>query len=190
MKRVLLERINRGCDIILIIDEAKNPSFAVLAQIRRQPKPETDKQKLRQVVLIGQPELNEIPPPRGELRQRSCVHSEFHPVSLIDLEHDGEHQLTLAGGTGRPPFTRWALHSLHDASAGFPASSIISATRPRSRPPSGSRTRSPPGTRAASSGNSKPPPNDPFHNATHLRPASAQERFAFGQSPPSPFIPE
>ena len=63
MKRVLLERINRGCDIILIIYEAQNPSFAVLAQIRRQPKPETDKQKLRQVVLIGQPELNEIPPP-------------------------------------------------------------------------------------------------------------------------------
>lgn len=65
MKRDLLERVNRGRDIILIIDEAQNPSFAVLAQIRRQPKPETDKQKLRQVVLMGQPELNEIPPPEG-----------------------------------------------------------------------------------------------------------------------------
>jgi type II secretory pathway predicted ATPase ExeA len=47
-----------------MIDEAQNPSFAVLAHIRRRPKPETDKQKLRQVVLMGQPELNEIPPPR------------------------------------------------------------------------------------------------------------------------------
>lgn len=122
VNKVLLERINRGRDIILIIDEAQNLSFAVLEQIRLLSNLETDKQKLLQVVLMGQPELKEILAREElrQLRQRIWVHYELHPLSLLDLEHYVQHRLTLAGGAGRPHFTRWALRSLHGASRGIP----------------------------------------------------------------------
>jgi len=56
---VLLERINRGRDIVLIIDEAQNLKFEVLEQLRLLSNLETDKQKLLQIVLMGQTELKD-----------------------------------------------------------------------------------------------------------------------------------
>jgi nucleoside-triphosphatase THEP1 len=53
MNQVLLERVNRGRDVVLIIDEAQNLSFEVLEQIRLLSNIETDKQKLLQIVLMG-----------------------------------------------------------------------------------------------------------------------------------------
>ena len=122
MNRVLLERINRGRDIVLIIDEAQNLSFEVLEQIRLLSNLETDKQKLLQIVLMGQPELKEILAREElrQLRQRILVHYELHPLSLADTRHYIQHRLTLAGGSGRPTFTTWALRAIHGASKGIP----------------------------------------------------------------------
>ncbi len=122
MNRVLLERINRGRDIVLIIDEAQNLSFDVLEQIRLLSNLETDKQKLLQIVLMGQPELKEILAREElrQLRQRILVHYELHPLSLADTRHYIQHRLTLAGGSGRPTFTTWALRAIHRASKGIP----------------------------------------------------------------------
>jgi len=122
VNRVLLERIDRGRDIVLIIDEAQNLSFEVLEQIRLLSNLETDKQKLLQVVLMGQPELKEVLGRKElrQLRQRIWVHYELNPLTLTDLEHYVQHRLTLAGGSGRPHFTRWAMRSLHHASDGIP----------------------------------------------------------------------
>lgn len=122
VNRVLLERIDRGRDIVLIIDEAQNLSFEVLEQIRLLSNLETDKQKLLQVVLMGQPELKEVLSRKElrQLRQRIWVHYELNPLTLTDLEHYVQHRLTLAGGSGRPHFTKWALRSLHHASDGIP----------------------------------------------------------------------
>lgn len=122
MNRVLLERINRGRDIVLIIDEAQNLSFEVLEQIRLLSNLETDKQKLLQIVLMGQPELKEILAREElrQLRQRILVHYELHPLSLADTRHYIQHRLTLAGGSGRPTFTTWALRAIHRASKGIP----------------------------------------------------------------------
>jgi general secretion pathway protein A len=119
---VLLERIHRGRDIVLIIDEAQNLSFDVLEQIRLLSNLETDKQKLLQVVLMGQPELKDVLARKElrQLRQRIWVHYELNPLTLTDLEHYVQHRLTLAGGSGRPHFTKWAMRSLHKASDGIP----------------------------------------------------------------------
>ncbi|MCF7686659.1 MAG: AAA family ATPase [Cephaloticoccus sp.] len=122
MNRVLLERIDRGRDIVLIIDEAQNLSFAVLEQIRLLSNLETDHQKLLQIVLMGQPELKDVLAQEElrQLRQRILVHYELHPLSLEDTRHYIHHRLTLAGGMGRPVFTPWALRAIHKASKGIP----------------------------------------------------------------------
>ncbi|MBP6507542.1 MAG: AAA family ATPase [Opitutaceae bacterium] len=122
MNRVLLERIERGRDIVLIIDEAQNLSFAVLEQIRLLSNLETDKQKLLQIVLMGQPELKDVlaRDELRQLRQRILVHYELNPLSLTDMQHYIQHRLTLAGSVGRPTFTSWALKAIHRGSKGIP----------------------------------------------------------------------
>jgi general secretion pathway protein A len=122
MNRVLLDRIERGRDIVLIIDEAQNLSNDVLEQIRLLSNLETDKQKLLQIVLMGQPELKDVLAQEElrQLRQRILVHYELHPLAPTDMAHYIQHRLSLAGGSGRPSFTRWALRALHRGSGGIP----------------------------------------------------------------------
>ena len=119
---VLLERIERGRDIVLIIDEAQNLTFEVLEQIRLLSNLESDKQKLLQIVLMGQPELKHMlgREELRQLRQRILVHYELHPLTPNDLAHYVQHRLTLAGGSGRPNFTKWAMRAIHRGSGGIP----------------------------------------------------------------------
>lgn len=122
VNQLLLDRIARGRDIVLIIDEAQNLSFEVLEQIRLLSNLETDKQKLLQIILMGQPELKEVLARKElrQLRQRILVHYELHPLTLSDMQHYIHHRLTLAGGQGRPNFTSWSLRALHRSSKGIP----------------------------------------------------------------------
>ena len=122
MNRVLLERIERGRDIVLIIDEAQNLKFEVLEQIRLLSNLETDKQKLLQIVLLGQPELKQVLAREDlrQLRQRILVHYELNPLSLRDVNHYIQHRLILAGSLGSPSFTKWALRAVHRGSGGIP----------------------------------------------------------------------
>jgi general secretion pathway protein A len=122
VNRVLLERIHAGKDIVLIIDECQNLSFEVLEQVRLLSNLETDKQKLLQIVLMGQPEFKEkLAQDRlRQLRQRILVHFELHPLNRFEVDHYIQHRLTLAGANGRPRFTRWALRSIYRHSRGIP----------------------------------------------------------------------
>ncbi len=122
INRVLLQRIESGRDIVLVIDEAQNLSFKVLEQIRLLSNLETDKQKLLQIVLIGQPELRDLLAQERlrQLRQRILVNSELRPLTLNDTVHYIQHRLTLAGASGRPYFTPAATRSVHRFSKGIP----------------------------------------------------------------------
>lgn len=121
MNRVLLQRIDQGRDIVLIIDSAHELKFDVLEQIRLLSNLETDKQKLLQIVLIGRPELRQVLAREElrQLRQRILVHYQLKPLSVHDLQRYIDHRLTVVGGSGRPHFTRWALRSVHRASKGI-----------------------------------------------------------------------
>jgi general secretion pathway protein A len=55
-----------------------------------------------------------------QLRQRILVHYELHPLTNGDIAHYIQHRLSLAGGNGRPSFSRWALRALHRSSGGIP----------------------------------------------------------------------
>jgi general secretion pathway protein A len=120
---VLLERIEQGRDIVLIIDGAHDLKFDVLEQIRLLSNLETDKQKLLQIVLIGRPELRRVlaRDELRQLRQRILVHYQLRPLSAPDIERYIRYRLTLAGSTGRPHFTPWAVRAVRRVSKGVAA---------------------------------------------------------------------
>jgi general secretion pathway protein A len=122
LNRVLLERIAAGREILLLIDEAQNLSYGVLEQVRLLSNLETDKHKLLQIVLMGQPELKDLlrQPELRQLRQRVLVHYELKTLTRTDLTHYIQHRLTRAGSQGRPYFTPWALWSIQRYSQGIP----------------------------------------------------------------------
>jgi general secretion pathway protein A len=122
MNQVLLDRIAAGREIVLIIDEAQNLSFEVFEQVRLLSNLETDKQKLLQIVLMGQPELKvklaleEL----RQLRQRILVHYELRPFTREEMDRYINHRLTVSGSMGRPHLTPWALRQIYKASRGIP----------------------------------------------------------------------
>jgi general secretion pathway protein A len=100
MNQVLLDRIAKGREIVLIID----------------------KQKLLQIVLMGQTELKDrlAAEELRQLRQRILVHYELRPFSREEMDRYISHRLTVSGSMGRPHFTPWALRHLFKASRGIP----------------------------------------------------------------------
>jgi general secretion pathway protein A len=122
VNQLLLDRIQAHREILLIIDEAQNLSFEVMEQVRLLSNLETDKQKLLQILLIGQPELKErlAAEELRQLRQRILVFCELRPLSIVELTSYVQHRLTLAGANGRPRFSKWALRSIHKISRGIP----------------------------------------------------------------------
>ncbi|TVR54575.1 MAG: ATPase [Puniceicoccaceae bacterium] len=122
VEQILLEKIEQGRDIVLIIDESQNLSFELLEQLRLLSNLETDKQKLLQIVLIGQPELKKLLGRKDlrQLRQRILVYYELKPLNFSQTEQYIHHRLSLAGSRGVPQFSRWALRMIHRASKGIP----------------------------------------------------------------------
>lgn len=119
---VLLDRIQQGKDILLIIDEAQNLTFELLEQLRLLSNLETDKQKLLQIILMGQPEFKRILSENRlrQLRQRILVHTELRPLNRYQVEQYIHHRIAMAGGQGIPFFTSWAVRWIHWKSRGIP----------------------------------------------------------------------
>ena len=117
-----LERHQAGKDVVMIIDESQNLSFEVLEQVRLLSNLETDTQKLMQIILIGQPELNELLDQRRlrQLRQRILVRYDLSRLNYDDTVHYIQHRLSRAGSSGRPQFTRVAEKRVFKWSRGIP----------------------------------------------------------------------
>ncbi len=122
MNQILLDRIAKGREIVLIIDEAQNLSFEVFEQVRLLSNLETDKQKLLQIVLMGQTELKErlAAEELRQLRQRILVHYELRPFTREEMDRYIQHRLSVSGSAGRPYFTKWAIRHIHKTSRGIP----------------------------------------------------------------------
>jgi general secretion pathway protein A len=117
----LLEAYAQGLRVVLIVDEAQNLSTEALEQIRLLTNLETPRQKLLQIILLGQPELREMLA-RPELRQLAQrITARYHLTPLDEDETDAylRHRLAVAGST-RFPFTRLAVRKLHEHSGGVP----------------------------------------------------------------------
>lgn len=121
INRFLLETHAEGRKTVLIIDEAQNLSVDVLEQIRLLTNLETNKKKLLQVIMIGQPELRDLLK-RQELRQlEQRVTARYHldPLNYTETVAYINHRLQVAG-MERPLFTRRALRSIYRLSGGVP----------------------------------------------------------------------
>ena len=117
----LLDAHARGRRTVLVIDEAQNLSREVLEQIRLLTNLETTREKLLQIVLIGQPELRQVLA-REDLRQLAQrVTARYHldPFTESETRQYVAHRLQVAGQR-RPVFRRGALRTLHRLSRGIP----------------------------------------------------------------------
>jgi general secretion pathway protein A len=118
----LLERYRAGETAVLIVDEAQNLSADVLEEIRLLTNLETSTEKLLQIVLAGQPELEEklkIPSLR-QLRQRITLRCRTAPLSLEETFGYVAERLRIAGANGEPVFSKEAIESVHLYSRGIP----------------------------------------------------------------------
>ena len=121
LNRHLLTAHAAGRRVILIVDEAQNLSAEVLEQLRLLTNLETAKQKLLQIILIGQEELRDLLA-RNDLRQLAQrITGRYHlePLDRADTAAYVRHRVSVAGGTG-DLFSRGALKSIHAESGGIP----------------------------------------------------------------------
>jgi len=118
----LLRTRAQGKNTVLVIDEAQNLSRDVLEQVRLISNLETAKEKLIQIVLIGQPELNDMLAQRDlrQLAQRITARYHLNPLGRREMTQYIRHRLAIAGGIGRVDFTTGALFRIHRFSGGIP----------------------------------------------------------------------
>src|SRR6202051_1881470 len=98
----LLERYRDGETVVLIIDEAQNLTYPVLEEIRLLTNLETSTEKLLQIVLAGQPELEDklkLPQLR-QLRQRIMLRCKTSPLSQEQTQEYVTERLRIAGASG------------------------------------------------------------------------------------------
>jgi general secretion pathway protein A len=97
----LLEQLAAGRNVVLIVDEAQNLSRAVLEELRMLSNLETSREKLLQIVLLGQPELLATLEGRDlrQLRQRVPGIAQLQPLGRDDVGPYLESRLRVAGGS-------------------------------------------------------------------------------------------
>jgi general secretion pathway protein A len=118
----LLDRYRSGETAVLIVDEAQNLSAEVLEEIRLLTNLETSTEKLLQIVLTGQPELEEklkVPELR-QLRQRITLRCHTAALSLDETYGYIAERLRIAGSNGEPIFSKEAIQAIHQYSRGIP----------------------------------------------------------------------
>lgn len=118
----LVEQARRGNSVVVIIDEAQNLSTDVLEELRMLSNFETEKSKLLQIVLVGQPELRDLlrRPDLEQLRQRVTVRFHLYPLGEDETRSYIRHRLKVAGSDGSVRFTLGACRLIHRYSGGLP----------------------------------------------------------------------
>lgn len=122
INRRLLQLFEQGKRVVVCLDEAQALPDQTIETLRLLSNLETEKRKLLQIVLFGQPELDEkLARSRNrQLRQR-IVHSyRLQPLDAERVMHYLDHRLRVAGYNGEPIFKRDAVEYLYRISAGIP----------------------------------------------------------------------
>jgi general secretion pathway protein A len=119
----LLKNNESGGRAVVLIDEAQNIPLATLEQIRVLSNLETDKQKLLQIVLIGQMNLLDVlsAPELRQLHQRISIKCELVPLTKEEVNDYLRHRLSVAGGSQRKiAFTLDGVSEIYSYSGGVP----------------------------------------------------------------------
>ena len=111
-----------GSNVVLIVDEAQNLKSRLLEEIRLLSNLETEKEKLFQIVLVGQPELQEKlnDPSLRQLKQRIGVRYHMLPLDKHEINSYIQHRLKVAGSVGDITFDASAVDVIFEFSGGTP----------------------------------------------------------------------
>ena len=122
LNQFLLETSRDGRRALLIVDESQNLDPATLEEIRLLSNLETSSSKLIQIVLFGQPELDEMLDSRElrQLRQRITVRWTLSPLNMAETRDYVRHRLKIAAGKECNIFTDKALREVQRRAAGIP----------------------------------------------------------------------
>jgi type II secretory pathway predicted ATPase ExeA/cell division septation protein DedD len=128
-KKDLIDRLNnfllsRDCSkpVVIIIDDAQTMPFEVLEDLRLLSNLETDKEKMLQMVIAGQPEIEDhlSRPEMRQLRQRIFVNCRLEHLKPGEVECYIDRRLFVAGSSGRVQFSRGAKRLVVKSSKGIP----------------------------------------------------------------------
>lgn len=118
----LMRLANQDKQVVLIIDEAQSMPEATMEALRLLTNLETESAKLMQVVLFGQPELDEMLASKRlrQLKQRITFQHEIRPLDRQGIEQYISHRMILAGYSGGRLFEAKSITLLANASKGIP----------------------------------------------------------------------
>lgn len=126
LNEFLIQKTNLDHNVVLIIDEAQNFTVNQLEQVRLLSNLETEKEKLLQILLVGQPELHQklqLPALR-QLRQRIAIYFSLKPLNKQEITGYIEHRINLAIQTPylkqKVQFTENAINSIYHFTQGSP----------------------------------------------------------------------
>lgn len=122
INRALLDVARAKKRVVVCIDEVQAMPLPTLEALRLLSNLETEKRKLVQIVLFGQPELDERlrRPEIRQLLQRITFHCRLQGVEKTEIGNYVEHRLRVGGYRGDALFTPGALRALFRASSGMP----------------------------------------------------------------------
>ncbi len=121
LNKHLIKTASQGKKTVLIIDEAQAMSIESLEALRLLTNLETEKQKLMQIVLFGQSELDQLLNNKAirQLRQRITFSYKLRPLTRLETRAYLQHRLQVAGND-KPLFSKTACRLLHFYSRGIP----------------------------------------------------------------------
>jgi general secretion pathway protein A len=122
LNRFLVEQHSAGRTVVLVVDEAQNLVPEVLEQVRMISNLETERDKLIQIILAGQPELNDILARHDlrQLNQRITVRCHLTPMGIHDAGDYIRHRLKVSGCRIPGLFSAGAIQQIYRFSRGVP----------------------------------------------------------------------
>jgi putative secretion ATPase (PEP-CTERM system associated) len=122
LARILIEQRSAGRRVVAVIDEAQNLSLEALEELRMLSNLETEKSKLIQIVLVGQPDLRDqlALPALEQLRQRVTVRYHIDPLDTEETANYINHRLKRASIGAPMLFPRDVTDAIHARSRGVP----------------------------------------------------------------------
>jgi len=122
LNEFLVDQLSRGANVVIIIDEAQNLSIPVLEQIRMLSNLETEKEKMLQIVLVGQLELDQKfqTSKLKQLNQRIAIRHRLLPLTRTETECYINQRLMVAGSQGNITFSNAGFNEIYQFSNGIP----------------------------------------------------------------------
>lgn len=122
LNKFLLAQREASKTVVLVVDEAQNLDPKVLEQLRLLSNLETETEKLIQMILVGQPELDELFTRNDlrQLRQRLAVRYKLAPMEAEDTSSYIKHRVRIAGWKNGELFTAKALERIYRITDGTP----------------------------------------------------------------------